>query len=164
MTSKKIDIPAITPKIGTLYPPPLHKKTQSRIKRALGDAAGLRQFGVNLTTLPPGTSSALPHWHQKEDEFVYVLSGTPTLILGDHEELLAPGDCAGFKAGDVTAHCLENRSDADVLILEIGSRKTAEQIFYPGLDLMADSGSPYFYHHLDGMPYGNIRRRGPDDD
>ncbi len=162
--SAKIDISAIIPKIGTLYPPPHHTHTKAREKRALGDAAGLTQFGVNLTRLPPGTWSALPHWHEREDEFVYVLFGFPTLVCGEHEEELAPGECAGFKAGDPTGHCIQNRTDDDVLILEIGSRNPNERAFYPGLDLMADMASPAFYHHLDGTPYPDIKRRGPNDD
>ena len=162
--SKKIDIAEIPPKIGTLYPPPHHRNTRERQKKALGDAAGLTQFGVNLTTLPPGTWSALPHWHEREDEFVYVSSGHPTLVSGDHEETLSPGDCVGFKAGEEIGHCLQNRSDGDVVILEIGSRMQGERAFYPGLDLMADAASPNSYDHLDGTPYPDIRRRGPRED
>lgn len=162
--SKKINISKILPKIGTLYPPPWHKGTRDRVKRALGDQAGLTQFGVNLTTLPPGCASALPHWHEREDEFVYIVSGHPTLIHGETEEQLAPGDCAGFKAGVEVAHCLRNDTDRDVVVLEIGSRIPGERAFYPGLDLMADTGSEHFYHHLDGLPYEAIRRRGPGED
>lgn len=90
MSHKKIDIPSIAAKTGTLYPPPHHTNTRARVKRALGDTAGLTQFGVNMTTLPPGTWSALPHWHEKEDEFIYIISGHPTLVYGDTEEQLSP--------------------------------------------------------------------------
>jgi Uncharacterized conserved protein, contains double-stranded beta-helix domain len=162
--SKKIDISAITPKIGTLYPTPHHKGTRDRVKRALGDQAGLTQFGVNLTTLPPGCASALPHWHEKEDEFVYIVAGHPTLVHGETEERLSPGDCAGFKAGEEIGHCLRNDTDTDVVVLEIGSRKEGERAFYPGLDLMADTAQANFYFHLDGTPYPDIRRRGPGED
>lgn len=161
---RKIDIASIPAKTGTLYPPPHHLHTRAREKRALGDAAGLTQFGVNLTRLPAGTWSALPHWHATEDEFVYVLEGTATLVSGDHEEPLGPGDCVGFKAGEEISHCIQNRSDADVLVLEIGSRHADEKAYYPGLDLMADMAGDNFYYHLDGTPIADIRRRGPDDD
>ncbi|CUH63738.1 hypothetical protein TG4357_00859 [Thalassovita gelatinovora] len=161
---KKIDIAALPAKVGTLYPPPFHQKTKAREKRALGDAAGLTQFGVNQTRLPPGCWSALPHWHEKEDEFVYIIAGTPTLVYGDSEEQLTPGDCVGFKAGEEIGHCLQNRTDADVIVLEFGSRMPGEHAYYPGLDLMVDTGSPNFYHYLDGTPYPDIRRRGPQDD
>ncbi|AJE45977.1 cupin domain-containing protein [Celeribacter indicus] len=160
----KIDIAAIVPKVGTLYPPPLHEDTRARVKRALGNQAGLTQFGVNLTTLPPGTSSALPHWHMREDEFVYVVSGHPTLVVGDSTESLSPGDCAGFPAGEETGHCLRNETEEDVVLLEIGTRDPGERVFYPGRDLMAETSSEAFYHHLDGTPYTDIRRRGPGED
>lgn len=162
--SSKIDISALPVKIGTLYPPPHHRATRGREKRALGDAVGLTQFGVNLTRLVPGQASALPHWHEKEDEFVYVLEGTATLIYGDTEEILNAGDCTGFKAGEDVAHCIENRSDADVMLLEVGSRIADEKVYYPGLDLMADNSGANFYYHLDGRPVADIRRRGPTDD
>ncbi|MBU2934485.1 MULTISPECIES: cupin domain-containing protein [Pacificibacter] len=160
----KIDIANVPAKIGTLYPPPHHINTKAREKRALGEAVGLNQFGVNITRLGPNTWSALPHWHEREDEFVYVIEGHPTLIYGDTEEQLAPGDCAGFKAGIEVGHCLQNRTDKDVVILEVGSRITAERAFYPGLDLMVDTASPHFYHHLDGTPCKDVKRRGPNDD
>ncbi|RPE70961.1 putative cupin superfamily protein [Pacificibacter maritimus] len=160
----KIDITATPKKIGTLYPPPFHKNTKAREKQALGDAVGLDQFGVNLTRLAPNTWSALPHWHESEDEFVYVVEGNPTLVYGDTEQELAPGDCAGFKAGVEIGHCLQNRTDKDVVILEVGSRITGERAFYPGLDLMVDTSSANFYHHLDGTAYKDVKRRGPDDD
>jgi uncharacterized cupin superfamily protein len=163
-TGGKIDISAIDAKIGTLYPPPFHKNTKAREKQALGDAVGLDQFGVNLTRLAPNTWSALPHWHEREDEFVYIVEGHPTLVYGDSEDQLAPGDCAGFKAGVEIAHCLQNRTDKDVVILEVGSKAKRERAFYPGLDLMVDTNAPSFYTHLDGTPYADIKRRGPQDD
>ncbi len=162
--TKTIDIAALPAKTGTMYPPPHHQNTKARVKRALGDAAGLTQFGVNQTILPPGTWSALPHWHEKEDEFVYIIAGNPTLVYGEGEEQLAPGDCVGFKAGEEIGHCLQNRTDSDVIVLEIGSRMEGERAFYPGLDLVADTSTPSFYLHLDGTPYEDVRRRGPEDD
>lgn len=160
----KIDIAAVLPKIGTLYPPPFHKNTKAREKRALGDVVDLTQFGVNITRLGPNTWSALPHWHEREDEFVYIIEGHPTLVYGDSEEQLAPGDCAGFKAGVEIGHCLQNRTGKDVVILEVGSRITGERAFYPNLDLMIDTSSKELYKHLDGTPYPDLKRRGPHDD
>lgn len=160
----KIDIAAVRPKIGTLYPPPFHKNTKAREKRALGDVVDLTQFGVNITRLGPNTWSALPHWHEREDEFVYIIEGHPTLVYGDSEEQLAPGDCAGFKAGVEIGHCLQNRTGKDVVILEVGSRITGERAFYPNLDLMIDTSSKDLYKHLDGTPYPDLKRRGPHDD
>lgn len=162
--AKKIDVAALPPKVGSLYPPPHHLRTRSREKRALGDAAGLTQFGVNLTRLPPGSATALPHWHVQEDEFVYILEGHAVLVCGDIREDLGPGDCVGFKAGEEIGHCILNDSTEDVLLLEIGTRSTGEKAYYPGLDMMADMGREGVYFHLDGTPWEGVRRRGPGED
>src|SRR4051794_13692652 len=104
----------------TNYPEPFASRVAGRLKRPLGDLFGLTNFGVNLTRLAPGAISALRHAHSRQDEFVYVLEGRPTLIDDSGETALAPGMCAGFKAGDGRAHHLVNRTDADVTILEVG--------------------------------------------
>src|SRR5580692_6809559 len=100
MMTKRIDPTALTPVIGTLYPPPFDQPCRARQRRKLGDAAGLNQFGVNLLLLPPGAWSSQRHWHTDSDEFVYVLSGEVTLVTEAGDELLRAGDAAGFKAGD----------------------------------------------------------------
>jgi uncharacterized cupin superfamily protein len=128
----------VAPRFGTIYPPQYAGELQGREKRALGDAFGLAQYGVNLTTLPPGCWSAQRHWHEKEDEFVYVLSGEITLIDDAGEHLLAPGMCAGFKAGVANGHHLVNKSDAAATYLEIGSRITGEKAHYPEADMLAE--------------------------
>jgi len=119
---KRIDFVAVAPVIGTDYPPPFDQPCRMRERRRLGDAAGLTQFGVNLLRLPPGAWSSQRHWHTEEDEFVYVLSGEVVLVSDDGEEVLRAGDAAGFKAGDRNGHCLQNRSDSDARVLEIGTR------------------------------------------
>ena len=105
--SKRIDVAKIAPVIGTLYPTPFDQPCRSRERRRLGDAAGLQQFGVNLLHLPPGAWSSQRHWHTNSDEFVYVLSGDVTLVTDAGDEVLRPGDAAGFKAGDRDGHCLQ---------------------------------------------------------
>src|ERR1700759_3242126 len=97
---KSIDVVALKPVVGTLYPPPFDEPCRARERRRLGDAAGLTQFGVNLLRLPPGAWSSQRHWHAKEDEFVYVLSGEVVLVTESGEEILRTGDCAGFRGGD----------------------------------------------------------------
>ncbi|HET6184643.1 MAG TPA: cupin domain-containing protein [Acetobacteraceae bacterium] len=158
--SKKIDIAAIAPVVGTLYPPPYDEPCLSRERRKLGDAAGLRQYGVNLLRLPPGVWSSQRHWHTKQDEFVYVLQGEVTLVTNDGAELLKAGDAAGFKAGDEDGHCLQNRSGADALVLEIGTRIPDDAAYYPEIDLVAPAGNkPTIYTHRDGTPYEGLTRR-----
>jgi uncharacterized cupin superfamily protein len=162
--SKRIDVTLLAPVIGTLYPTPFDKPCRSRERRKLGDAAGLRQFGVNLLRLPPGAWSSQRHWHTTSDEFVYVVTGEVTLVTDAGEELLRSGDAAGFKAGDTDGHCLQNRSTADALVLEIGTRTADDAGHYSDIDMMAPAdGKPAIYTHRDGTPYENIRRRGPGD-
>ena len=127
----------VAARTGSGYPPDLAKFVAGREKRALGDAFGLDQFGVNLTTLAPGTFSSLRHWHEKEDEFIYVVDGEITLIDKDSEHLLTPGMCAGFKAGVANGHCLVNRSSASASYIEIGTRSPDENPTYPDHDIKA---------------------------
>src|SRR6476619_6306325 len=116
----KIDMSKVVVRTGSIYPQEFQSVVAGREKRALGNAAGLTQFGVNLTRLKPGAASALRHWHEQEDEFVYVLEGELVLIEDGGETLLKPGDCAGFKAGVSNGHHLVNKSQRDALYLEIG--------------------------------------------
>ena len=159
---KRIDISALTPVVGTLYPPPFDVPCRGRERTKLGDAAGLTQFGVNLCRLPPGAWSSQRHWHTGEDEFVYVLSGEVVLVTDGGEEVLRAGDAAGFPAQDKNGHCFQNRSDRDAQILEVGTRVTGDMAYYPDIDMVAPpEGKPAAYTHRDGTPYQDIRRRGP---
>jgi uncharacterized cupin superfamily protein len=160
---KRIDVAALTPITGTLYPPPYDTPCRARERTKLGDAAGLSQFGVNLLRLPPGAWSSQRHWHTGSDEFVYVLSGEVVLVTDGGEEALRPGDAAGFPAGDTNGHCLQNHSDRDAEVLEIGTRVSNDAGHYSDIDMVAPSGGkPAIYTHRDGTPYQDIRRRGPD--
>lgn len=159
--SKRIDVAAVAPILGSLYPPPFDLPCRTRERRRLGDAAGLTQFGVNLLRLAPGSWSSQRHWHSHEDEFVYVLAGVVTLVSDDGEEELRAGDAAGFKAGDANGHTLQNRSAADAVLLEVGSRNEAQDATtYPDADLRAPAGGkPAMFMHRDGTPYANVERR-----
>ena len=99
-----------------------------REKQRIGDAVGLTQFGVNITRIKAGAASALRHWHEQEDEFIYVLEGELVLQENDGETLLRPGDAAGFKAGSGVAHCLINRTQHDAVYLEVGTRAASERV------------------------------------
>lgn len=136
------------------YPEPYFGRMAKRTKRQLGDLFGLRQFGVNLTTLGPGGESALMHTHSRQDELVYVLEGHPTLVTESGETRLGPGLCAGFPAGGV-AHHLVNRTDRDVVFLEIGDRAEGDAVRYPKDDLRADlrEDGSWRFTHRDGTPY-----------
>src|SRR6516162_1405660 len=127
----KIEITKATVRAKSSYPPPYADVAKGREKAALGNVAGLTQFGVNLTRLKPGAASALRHWHENEDEFIYVLEGEIVLIEDGGETVLRPGDCAGFKAGTADGHHLVNKSQRDALYLEIGTRAAVERAHYP---------------------------------
>ena len=160
--AKKIDIASLPLLVGTLYPPPYDEPCLSRERRRLGDAAGLTQFGVNLLRLPPGAWSSQRHWHTGGDEFIYVLSGEVVLATDAGDEILRAGDAAGFKAGDNNGHCLQNRSERDAEVLEIGTRIAGDTAFYSDVDMVAPAGGkPAAYTHRDGRPYDGIARRGP---
>jgi uncharacterized cupin superfamily protein len=121
----------------TIYPEPYASQVKGRLKRKLGECFELTQFGVNLTHLSPGAVSALAHSHSKQDEFIFILEGTPTLVLGEQEFSLSSGDCYGFKASTGIAHQLVNRSEATVTYLEIGDRTAGDEVEYPNDDLKA---------------------------
>jgi len=162
--AKKIDPGALPTRLGTFYPPPFDKPCRPRERRALGDAAGLTQYGVNLLRLPPGAWSSQRHWHFRQDEFVYILEGEVVLVTDAGEEILKAGECAGFRAGEADGHHLQNRSGADALLLEIGTRIAGDGADYPDIDLVHPAdGIPALYTCKDGTPYQDIRRRGPDE-
>jgi len=159
---KRIDVASVPAVVGTLYPPPFDEPCRPRERRKLGDQAGLTQFGVNLLRLVPGSWSSQRHWHTGSDEFVYVISGEVILVTDDGEEVLQAGDAAGFKAGDTNGHCLQNRSDRDARILEIGTRSPTDIGYYSDIDMVAPAeGRPAIYTRRDGTPYEDIKRRGP---
>lgn len=125
----------LKPRTGTDYPDEFKHVVEGRAKRALGDAYGLTQFGINQTELAPGAASALRHWHTQGDELVYVLSGELVLVTDAGEETLAPGDFAGFKAGVANGHHLVNRSNTPATYLEIGTRRADDEAHYSDVDL-----------------------------
>ena len=136
------------------YPEPFFSRMLKREKRPLGDLFGLKNFGVNLTRLAPGGESALLHRHSKQDEFVYILEGEPTLVTETEEIRLGPGMCAGFPAQGI-AHQLVNRTDRDVVYLEVGDRTPGDQGSYPRDDIQAALGpdGKWRFTHKDGTPY-----------
>ena len=137
------------------YPEPFASRMARREKRPLGDLFGLTNFGVNLTRLKPGGMSALRHAHSRQDELVYILQGRPTLITDAGENTLAPGMCAGFKAGSSDAHYLVNRTESDVVFLEVGDRSADDTVAYPDDDIQAVLGADgqWRFAHKDGRPY-----------
>ncbi len=136
------------------YPEPFASRMQGREKRPLGDLFGLTNFGVNLTRLAPQAVSALRHAHTKQDEFIYILQGHPTLCTDAGRTVLAPGMCAGFKAGTGNGHHLVNETDEDVVYLEVGDRTPGDEGFYPDDDLKALLvEGKWKFVHKDGTPY-----------
>jgi uncharacterized cupin superfamily protein len=145
---------------GSSYPKPFDEACKARRGLRLGIAAGLTQFGVNLVTLPPGAWSSQRHWHAKEDEFVYMLSGELVLVEDQGEVILRPGDCAGWKAGVRDGHHLINRGAEEATFLVVGTRDDADWGEYPDIDLRFNAArytpgkvAPGVFTHKDGTPY-----------
>ena len=137
------------------YPQRFQPVVAGREKRPLGEYFGLKNFGVNLTRLRPGASSALRHAHLRQDEFIYIVEGNPVLVTNDGEEWLSPGMCAGFPCATGNAHHLVNRTRDDVLYLEIGDRTPNDEVTYPDDDIKAvqEEKDRYRFLHRDGTPY-----------
>ncbi len=136
------------------YPEPFASRMAGREKRALGDLFGLANFGVNLVRLAPRAASALRHAHTRQDEFVYILLGRPTLHTDEGRTELAPGMCAGFKAGTGNGHRLINETAEDVMYLEMGDRTPGDEVRYPDDDLKASFvEGRWHFAHRNGTPY-----------
>lgn len=137
------------------YPEPFASRMSGRVIRPLGDVFGLSNFGVNLLALAPGAVSALRHAHLRQDEFVYVLVGAPTLVTDAGETVLGPGMCAGFRAGSGDAHMLVNRGERECLCLVVGDRAAGDQAIYPDDDIAALLGEDgkWLFTHKNGEPY-----------
>ncbi len=146
------DVPARTRP--SVYPEPFASRMAGREKRQLGDLFGLVNFGVNLTRLAPGSVSALRHAHTRQDEFIYILQGRPTLHTDEGRTTLRPGMCAGFKAGTGNGHRLINETTEDVVYLEVGDRTPGDEGSYPDDDLKAlFVAGRWQFVHKDGEPY-----------
>ncbi|MDF3063061.1 MAG: hypothetical protein K0S06_3170 [Microvirga sp.] len=150
----KLDITLVPERNSTSYPEPFRAAVSGRFWRALGQAAGLTQFGVNLVRLEPGAWSSQRHWHESEDEFLIVLEGELVLVEDEGETILRAGDAAGFKAGVPNGHHLLNRTERDGVFLVVGSRAPAERAHYPGLDLLYEkTGGRVRYTDRAGRPF-----------
>ncbi len=137
------------------YPEPFARLMEGRSKRKLGDHFDLRNFGVNLTELQPGGTSALLHRHTRQDEFIYVVDGEATVICGDAEYTMVRGDCIGFRAGNGIAHQLVNRSNEVLRFLEIGDRTPDDKVDYPNDDIAAEFvvTGHWEFTHKNGLKY-----------
>ena len=148
----KIDISNIPVRVGAGYPEPFGAACAGRTRQRLGDAGKLRDYGVNLMTLPPGRWSSQRHWHSHEDEFVYVLEGELTLFEDDAQTVLGPGDCAAFPKNTGNGHHLQNRGAGVARYLEIGSRHPDDVATCSDIDLMSNNRDGLFLHK-DGSGY-----------
>jgi uncharacterized cupin superfamily protein len=155
----KIDLSALPVRSGSNYPEPFDRIVSGREWRSLGDVAGLTQFGVNLMRLRPDAASSARHWHEQEDEFVYMIEGELVLVEDEGETIVKAGDVAGFKAGVANGHHLVNRSDGDAVFLVVGTRAPRERCHYSDIDLVQEQdGDRYLLTHKSGAPYGDWQR------
>jgi uncharacterized cupin superfamily protein len=152
----KIDIAALPVVSLTDYPGAFRHVVAGRSWQRLGEAVGLTQFGVNLVRIKPGSASSLRHWHEHEDEFVYVIEGELVLVEDDGETIMRPGDAAAFKAGAANGHHLVNRSAQDAVFLVVGARVTRDRCHYSDVDLIfEDDGKNQRYTRKSGEPYSD---------
>jgi uncharacterized cupin superfamily protein len=155
----RLKAPAFDPKdlpeqSSTGYPEPYKSRVAGRHRRRLGDAAGLKNFGVNLTRLDPGSESSMRHWHARQDEFIYVIEGEVTLVTNAGRQKLTPGTAAGFPAGKADGHQLVNETDQSVLYLEIGDRTPEDGATYSDVDMAARMvDGKWVFTHKDGSPF-----------
>lgn len=152
--AKRIETAKIQSEVGSRYPEPYNLPCRPRVRKRLGDAAGLR--------LPSGAWSSQRHWHTVTDEFVYVLEGEVVLVTDGGEEVLVAGDAAGFKGGEPNGHHIQNRSASDAVFLEVGTRDSSGACYYCEADMIGppnDDPAPLI--RRDGTPYLNLERRGP---
>ncbi len=148
----KVDIDRVPAIMGSGYPAPFDKSCSDRVRRRLGDAGGLTDFGLNIMRLPPGNWSSQRHWHSHEDEFVFIVEGEVVLIEDDGETLLSAGDCAAFPKNTGNGHHMVNRSNADAIYLEIGSRHLDDMTTCADIDLKS-ANADGVWRHKDGTPY-----------
>ena len=139
----------------TSYPEPFRAMNQQRWNRRLGDHAGLKNFGINMVRIEPGGQSSCRHAHTRQDEFIYVLSGTVELETDAGAETLSAGMCAGFPAGTGNAHRFVNRTGSDVMLLVAGDRTGGDEVSYPDVDLQGRFGEDgrFRFSRKDGTPY-----------
>ena len=152
----KINTDNVTVTTGTTYPPELNAPCAGRRVEWLSIAGGITQFGAYHVTLPANSWASQRHHHSQEDEFVYVLSGRPTLIDDDGETQLQAGDSCAHPAGDGNAHHLVNKTDEDVTFIIVGTRAPEiDHCTYPeaDLDLPPNGTATRQKFHKDGTPY-----------
>ena len=153
-TGPALEATTVTPIVGSPYPEPFKALVAGRERRPLGDAFGLTNFGVNLLRVPPGCASSQRHWHSRQDELVYVLSGELVLVTNAGEQLLTAGMVAGFPAGRADGHHLINRSARDAVVIEVGDRMPRDEIDYSDIDMLVRwVGGEERFVHKDGTPY-----------
>jgi uncharacterized cupin superfamily protein len=149
---KKIDLATVAAETGSSYPQPFDQPCAGQSCQRLARSRGLRLLGVNLTVIPPGGWSSQRHWHSHEEEFVWIVEGELTLVTDAGEEILRPGDCAAFKAGEADGHHLVNKTARDAKVLEIGTADPRDRCVYPDIDMVVEP-EVKGYSHRDGSLY-----------
>jgi uncharacterized cupin superfamily protein len=149
---KKIDLATVAAETGSSYPQPFDQPCAGQSSQRLARSRGLTLLGVNLTVIPPGGWSSQRHWHSHEEEFVWIVEGELTLVTDAGEEILRPGDCAAFKAGEADGHHLVNKTARDAKVLEIGTADPRDRCVYPDIDMVVEPGVKG-YSHRDGSLY-----------
>jgi uncharacterized cupin superfamily protein len=124
----------------------------------LGRAVGLRRTGVNLTRVPPGKESFLPHSHEREEEWIYILSGRGVAEIAGAEYEVGPGDFMAFPTPSVVHH-LRNPFSEELVYLMGGENLDFEIEDFPsvGKRMIRQGSKVDIYNITDAKPFGSIK-------
>jgi len=123
----------------------------------LGQMAGLKRTGVSLVHIQPGKESFVYHSHEREEEWLYILSGSGTAEIDGKEHRVGAGDFMGFPTPSV-AHHLRNSGSETLIYLMGGERRDFEVSDFPKLGKrMIRKGSEIeIYDIADAKPLGPL--------
>lgn len=108
-----------------------HEKDYGSHQKHIGDTAGAERVGVTMEKLAPGMTSALSHYHTKEEEHIYAMQGEATLYLDGEPHVFSEGKYICFTANSGIAHKFVNHSEADFIFLVVGNRDAHDVVVYP---------------------------------
>jgi uncharacterized cupin superfamily protein len=108
------------------------RRNSTRVASAMGAA----RTGLSVYELPPGQAVGPYHYEDPEEEWLLVVSGTPTLRHPDGEDKLEPWDIVFFPSGPAGAHLVRNDSDSTARVAMFSSITAVGAVVYPDSDMI----------------------------